>query len=119
MLIKKDQARIVDQGSKIIRGYTASDRQLEINHMILNGRTPQEEGTFLYESKVHFMVFVIKGKGKMFCGNEVFNVEEGDAVDVPAGIKFAAEGNLEYVTAESPAWYKEQALVVDSNGNKI
>lgn len=118
MLIKKDQAKIVDQKTKIIRKYTAPDKQLEINHMILNGRTPEKEGTFLCETKVHFMLFVIKGKGKIFFGEDVFNVEEGDCIDVPQGTKFAAEGyDFEYLTAESPAWYSEQSKIVDKDGN--
>ncbi len=113
MLIKKEQAKIVDLGTKIIRKYTASDKQLEINHMTLNGRTPEKEGTFLCETKVHFMVYITKGSGRMFCGEDAFEVSEGDCVDVPTGIKFAAEGNFEYITAESPAWYSEQHKEVE------
>lgn len=119
MLIKKKQAKIVDFGAKIIRKYTASDKQLEINHMTLNGRTPEKEGTFLCETKVHFMVYIIKGSGKIFCGEDIFDLSEGDSVDVPPGTKFAAEGNFEYITAESPAWYSEQAQIVDKRGNKV
>lgn len=37
-LIKKDQSKIVDSGSKIIKKYTAQDKQLEINYMTLNGK---------------------------------------------------------------------------------
>ncbi|MBN2094611.1 MAG: hypothetical protein JW727_01045 [Candidatus Aenigmarchaeota archaeon] len=116
-LIRKKNAKIVDLGSKVIRKYAARDRQLEINCMALNGRTPPEEGTFLCETKVHFMVLVTKGSGKLFCGNSTYLVEEGDCLDVPAGTLFAAEGNFEYITAESPAWYKEQAKIVDIEGN--
>lgn len=118
MLIKKDKAKIVDKGAKKIRKYTAPDKQLEINHMILNGRTPEKEGAFLCETKVHFMAFVLKGKGKMYIGDEIYEVSGGDCVDVPPGTKFAAEGyNFEYITAESPAWYPEQAKIVDKDGN--
>ena len=120
MLIKKDQAKIVNKGVKKIRKYTAPDKSLEVNYMILNGRTPDKDGQFLCETKSHFMAFVIKGKGRMYVGNEVFEVSEGDCVDVPAGTKFAAEGNnFEYITAESPAWYPEQATIVDEDGNII
>ncbi len=122
MIIKKDQAKIVvvDKGTKLIRNYAAPDRQLEINHMILNGRTPEKEGKFLCETEVHFMAFVIKGKGKMYIGDNVFDVEEGDCVDVPPKTKFAAEGyDFEYITAESPAWYPEQAKIVDKDGNVL
>jgi mannose-6-phosphate isomerase-like protein (cupin superfamily) len=117
MLIKKNHAKIVDLGSKTIKKYTASDKQIEINHMALNGRTPEKEGTFLCEAKVHFMAYVTKGSGKIFCNEDIYDVSEGDCVDVPPGTKFAAEGNFEYITAESPAWYLEQATVVDKNGN--
>lgn len=119
MLIKKEQAEIVDLGTKIIRKYTASDKQLEVNHMILKGRTPEKAETFLCETKVHFMAYVIKGSGKIFLEEEIFEVGEGDCVDVPPGTKFAAEGDFEYITAENPAWYPEQAQIVDKNGNKF
>jgi mannose-6-phosphate isomerase-like protein (cupin superfamily) len=120
MLIKKNQAKIVDKGTKKIRKYTAPDKSLEINHMILNGRTPEKEGQFLCETKIHFMAFVIKGSGKMWVGDEIFEVSEGDCLDVPAGTKFAAEGyNFEYITAESPAWYPGQATIVDKDGNIV
>jgi mannose-6-phosphate isomerase-like protein (cupin superfamily) len=88
--------------------------------MLLNGRTPDNKGLFICETKVHFMLFVTKGKGKIFKDNETFDVEEGDCVDVSPGTKFAAEGfGFEYITAENPAWYKEQATIVDKNGNII
>jgi mannose-6-phosphate isomerase-like protein (cupin superfamily) len=119
ILIKKDQAKIVDLGTKIIRKHTSEDKHLEINHMTLNGRTPEKVGTFLCETKVHFMVYVTKGSGKIFRGEDSFEVSEGDSVDVPPGVKFAAEGNFEYITAESPAWYVEQAQIVDEEGKRV
>lgn len=120
MLIKKNQAKIVEQKTKLIRKYTASDKQLEINHMVLNGRTPEKKGTFLCETKVHFMMLVIKGKGKIFLEDKAFEMSEGDCVDVPARTRFAAEGyDFEYITAESPAWYPEQARIVDKNGDRV
>jgi mannose-6-phosphate isomerase-like protein (cupin superfamily) len=119
MLIKKNQAKIVDQKTKIIRKYVAADKQLEINHMDLRGRTPEKEGAFFFETKVHFMAYVVKGEGKMFCDDEVFEVGEGDCLDVPAGTKFAAQGNFEYITAENPAWYPEQARIIGKDGFSI
>lgn len=119
MLIKKNEAKIVDQGSKIIKKYIAGDKQLEINRMILRGRTPAIDGTYLCETKVHFMSYVVKGRGKMVCGDDIFDVEQGDCVDVPAATRFAAEGNFEYITAESPAWYPEQAQIIDGQGDVI
>ncbi len=86
--------------------------------MILNGRTPEKGGTFLCETEIHFMVFVIKGNGKIYVNDEIYKVSEGDCVDVPPKTRFAAEGyGFEYITAESPAWYPEQASIVDKEGN--
>lgn len=116
MLIKKSEAKIINQGEKIIRKYTSSDRKLEINHMILNGRTPEKEGLFLFEKEVHFMIFIIRGRGRVLCGDNSFEVEEGDCLDVPPKTRFAAKGNFEYITAETPAWYLEQSEIVDKNG---
>jgi len=117
MLIRKDQAKFVDKGLKKIIKYTSLDKSLEINHMILNGRTPEKEDQFLCETKVHCMMLIIRGSGKMYVGEDIFEVSEGDCIDVSAGTKFAAEGhNFEYITAESPAWYPEQATIVDKNG---
>jgi len=88
--------------------------------MILNGRTPEKEGQFLCETKVHCMMFVTNGNGKMWVDDKIFGISEEDCVDVPAGTKFAAEGyNFEYMTAESPAWYPEQATIVDKDGNIV
>ncbi len=120
MLIRKNQAKIIDKGDKVIKKYTAPDKQLEINHMTLNGRTPDKEGTFLCETKLHWMLFVTKGKGRVFRNDEVFDVEEGDCVDFPPGTRFAAEGrNFEYITVENPAWYPEQAKIVDKDGKSL
>jgi len=120
MLIKKSEAKIVDLGSKIIRKYTSLDKQLEINYMILNGRTPDEKEAFICETKVHFMLLVAKGTGKIFKDSKSLNVKKGDCVDFPPGTRFAAEGSdFEYITAESPAWYKKQARIVDKNGRNF
>lgn len=120
MIIKKDEAEVAYKGAKKIIKYTAMDKKLEINHMILSGRTPDKEGTFICETKVHFMAFVIKGEGKMYVGDEVYGMSVGDCVDVPPGTKFAAEGtDFEYITTESPAWYSEQSTIVDKDGNVV
>jgi len=63
------------------------------------------------------MLYVVKGKGKVYCDDEVFEVEEGDVVDVPTCTKFTTQGkNFEYITVEHPAWFAKQASVVDKEG---
>jgi len=80
----------------------------------------KKKEVFFVRPKFTLWHLSIKGKGKMYVGDEIYEVSEGDCVDVPAGTKFAAEGyNFEYITAESPAWYPEQATILDKNGNII
>lgn len=118
-LIKKSDARIVDLGTKVIRKYTAIDKLLEVNRMTLSGRHPENKDHFIFETKVHFMLYVVKGKGKIYCDNDIFEVEEEDVIDIPVNTRFAAEGtDFEYLTIEAPAWFPEQAFIVDKN-NKI
>lgn len=119
-LIKKSDARIVDLNTKIIKKYTAPDKMLEFNHMTLTGRNPENPMHYIFETKVHFMVYILKGEGEIYCNEATYHVEAGDVVDVPINTKFAAEGkNFEYLTAESPAWFPEQASIVDADKNII
>jgi mannose-6-phosphate isomerase-like protein (cupin superfamily) len=118
--IKKQQARVVDLGTKKILKYTGTDRKLEINHMYINGRHPDNPGLFIFESDVAFMVFILKGNGRIYCNDTWYTVEPEDVIEVPPKTKFAAEGNdFEYLTVEHPAWYPEQASIVDDQGNKV
>jgi mannose-6-phosphate isomerase-like protein (cupin superfamily) len=119
-LIKKSNARIVDLGTKVIRKYTAPDKLLEVNRMTLTGRNPENPHHFIFETKVHFMVYVVKGRGKIYCNDEVYEVEVEDVVDVPVNTRFAAEGtDFEYLTIEAPAWFPEQAFIVDKDSKVI
>jgi mannose-6-phosphate isomerase-like protein (cupin superfamily) len=119
-LIRKKESIIVDLKTKVILKYTSEDKKREINHMKISGRNPENADFFIYETEVDFMVYVIKGSGKIYCDDQVFEVGEGDVIDVPKKVKFAAEGkNLEYITAEYPAWFKEQAFIVDKKGNVV
>ncbi len=59
-LIKKSDARIVDLGTKVIRKYTAPDKLLEVNRMTITGRHPENTDNYIFETKVHFMVYVVK-----------------------------------------------------------
>lgn len=120
MLIKKDQAKIVDLGTKVIRKYTASDKSLEINHMTIQGRHPEVEDQYIFETGVDFMVYIIKGSGILYVGDTNYSVEPEDVVHVPKSTKYAVKSDyLEYLTVETPAWYAEQAFIVDGQGKII
>lgn len=118
--IKKDQAKLVDLGNKVIRKYIAPDKSMEINYMTVTGRNPENPHHFLLEKEVQFMMYVIKGTGTVFVGDEKHAVEVGDVIHVPKNTKFAIESeNLEYLAAETPAFYPEQAYIVDSKGTVV
>ena len=100
--------------NKTIRKYPSPSKVMEYNIMKVNGRSPMDEGLFIYNNLVHFMIYVKSGNGKFFVGDEVISVRAGDMLDVPPKTRFAAHGdNLEYVTVENPAWYPEQFYIVN------
>lgn len=119
ILIKQSNAKKVDLGTKVITKYTSQDKKLEANHVKISGRHPEEKDQFIYETDCHFLVYVINGSGTIFCDDDKFEVTQGDVVDVPPKTKYAVEGDLEYLALDTPAWYPEQAAIVDKNGNLI
>ena len=108
----KDTKR-VDLGTKVIYKYPSLSRLLELNYMVVNGRHPENKNEYIIEHDCQFIIYVTKGNGKIYAGDEMFDVKVGDTVYVPTENKFAVEGKgLEYITTETPAWYPEQAEVV-------
>ena len=108
-----EDTKKVDLKTKIIYKYPSLSRLLELNYMVVNGRHPENKNEYIIEHDCQFIVYVTKGSGKIYAGDEVFNVKASDTVYVPVENKFAVEGEgLEYVTVETPAWYPEQAEVV-------
>jgi uncharacterized cupin superfamily protein len=41
--------------------------------------------------------FVIEGKGKIYCGDEIYDVEVGDLVITPRGVPHKAEGDVKFI----------------------
>ena len=119
-LIKKSESINVDLGNKKIRKYIASDRSMEMNHIIISGRFPEEINHYVYETKVRFMIYILNGSGLIRSDTETLVVEDGDVVYFPPKSKFAIESkSLEYLAAETPAWYPEQAFIVDGKGTVL
>ena len=103
----------VDLGTKVIYKYPSLSRLLELNYMVVNGRHPENKNEYVIEHDCQFIIYVTKGNGKIYAGDEIFDVKVGDTIYVPMENKFAAEGkDFEYITVETPAWYPEQAEVV-------
>ena len=105
--------RKVDLKTKVIHKYPTLSRLLELNHMKVDGRHPENEDEFVLEHDCQFILYVLKGKGIVYVEDQVFEVAVGDAVYVPIENRFAVEGSgFEYITVETPAWYPEQAEIV-------
>lgn len=99
----------IDLGTKRIFKYPTPTKLMDIGKMVVNGRHPQKEGSFLLEKECSFIMYVLSGKGRVFAGNEIFDVVAEDVVFVPKENNFAVEGNFEYITFDSPAFYMEQS----------
>jgi mannose-6-phosphate isomerase-like protein (cupin superfamily) len=82
--------------------------------MVVKGRHPKESNKFILEHACNFVIYVVKGEGKIYAGDETFEVKVDDVVFVPTDNKFAAEGEMEYITVDVPAFYIEQSEEVEA-----
>ena len=99
----------IDLGTKVIYKYPTPTKEYDIAKMVVKGRHPQETNKFMLEHSCQFVIYVTKGTGKIYAGEDVFDVTVGDVVFVPIENKFAAEGDMEYITVDLPAFYMEQS----------
>jgi mannose-6-phosphate isomerase-like protein (cupin superfamily) len=105
----KNEITKIDLGTKVIYKYPTPMKLMDIARMVIDGRNPKGENKFLLETECTFVIYIIKGKGKIYAGDKIFNVEVDDVVFVPKNFKFAAEGKMEYITVDSPAFFPEQS----------
>lgn len=99
----------IDLGTKVIFKYPTPTKEMDIAKMVVKGRHPESPNTFLLEHKCQYVIYVSKGKGKIYAGEDIFEVKVGDVVFVPVDNKFAAEGDMEYITVDLPAFFPEQS----------
>ncbi|SRR4030042_2773256 len=99
----------IDLGTKVIYKYPTPTKEFDMAKMVVKGRHPAEPNKFILEHKCQFVIYVSKGKGKIYAGDDIFEVAEGDVVFVPTDHKFAAEGEMEYITVDVPAFFMEQS----------
>lgn len=108
------QIEKIDLGTKIIFQYPLKTKLMSVAYMVVNGRSPKGKNNFFLEHDCSFIIFLTKGSGEVYAGEEVFEVETHDMVLVPSGCKFAMEGEMEYVTVDVPAFYPEQSKEIRS-----
>jgi mannose-6-phosphate isomerase-like protein (cupin superfamily) len=102
----------IDLGTKIIYKYPTPTKLFDVGLMIVNGRHPEDPKTFILETDCSFAMYITKGAGQDFVRDDTFQVKSKDVIFVPANHKFAVEGNFEYVTFDSPAFYPEQSTEI-------
>ena len=108
----KNEANKIDLGTKIILKYPTPTKSMDVGKMIVKGRYPQEEGVFYNNRECSFVIYVISGKGTVYAGKEVFAVVSEDVVFVPTGNSYAVDGDFEYITFDTPAYYEKQSTKV-------
>lgn len=99
----------IDLGTKIIYKYPTPTKNFDIARMDVDGRHPEDKDTFIVEHECQFVIYVVKGSGIIYAGEEKFYVKVGDVVFVPKEIKFAVEGKMEYITVDNPAFFPDQS----------
>ena len=109
--VTEKEATLTDLGTKKILAYPLPTKLMSVAHMTISGRHPEKR--FLLEGDCAFYLYVTTGDGKIYAGEEVFEVTVGDVMYVPINTKFACEGNMEYVTFDSPGFYPEQSQEVE------
>lgn len=108
-----NKATVINLGTKVIYKFPTQTKLFDLARMVVNGRHPENPKEFILESDCHFMIYVIKGSGKIYAGDEMFSVSAGDVIYVPPGNKFACEGkDFEYITFDTPAFYPEQSEII-------
>lgn len=108
----KSDATKIDLGTKTIYKYPTPTQLMDIGIMVVNGRHPEKEGTFIYEDECNFIMYILSGTGRVLAGKDIFEVVKGDVVFVPKKNNFAVEGVFEYITFDTPAFYMEQSKLV-------
>jgi mannose-6-phosphate isomerase-like protein (cupin superfamily) len=99
----------IDLDTKIIYKYPTPTKDFDLGHMVVKGRHPVDPDTFIVENDCSFVMYILSGYGKVYAGGQEFDVTAKDVVFVPAKNNFAVEGEFEYVTFDSPAFYPEQS----------
>ena len=103
----------IDLDTKVIHKYPTPTKLMDIARMVVKGRHPAGKNTFLIEHDCNFVIYITKGEGTIYAGDEVFDVVKDDVVFVSPENKFACEGDMEYITVDTPAFYLEQSEIVE------
>lgn len=101
--------------STVVYSYPSGVKDLSIALIKVNGRHPHQKNAMFIEHGLTVLFYIIEGKGKVTIEKAMFEVQTGDTITIEKENKYFLEGNLVYIAATSPAYYKEQNEVVIEN----
>ena len=114
----QDDINKIDLGTKVIYKYPTPTDLMDIGRMVVSGRHPVDDSKFIVEHKCNFIMYITSGKGKVYAGEEIFEVKSNDVVFVPKKNKFAVEGEMEYITFDTPAFNLGQSEEIANSDPK-
>lgn len=87
------------------------DETIDFVIVKITGRYPNEQRAV--NQKCKEIVYINDGNGKVVVDGKEHLINAGDVVLIEAGEKFYWEGNMSLSISCSPAWTKEQHIIVD------
>ena len=107
-VIKKLEAKILEEhGISRFTEYASPISTLTTGVSEIHGKYPASG--FDVDEDVDASWYVVSGTGRIFVGDEVHKVAEGDIIFVPRGDKFWIEGDaLKLVVTSCPPWNPAQ-----------
>lgn len=90
--------------------HAIEDSHLDMAIVTITGRYP--EANFAANLKSKEIVYVSEGTGKVVINDQQHLLNAGDVVLIEPGEKFYWEGNMKLVASCSPAWSKEQHVLI-------
>lgn len=91
--------------------YPLNDKDINVAVIKLNGRYP-ETGRVM-NTVCKELSYIIKGNGKLFVEDKIFEIEEGDVVLIEPNEKYYWEGNFTMFVPCTPAWTLEQHKAIE------
>ena len=111
LINKEETSKYKNSNNCIATEYPMNDKDINIAIIDITGRYPTKGR--VVNNKCKEIVYVIKGKGKVFVDNKEISLEKGDMILIEPKEKYYWDGNFTLFVPCTPAWYPEQHEEVD------
>jgi len=95
----------------IVTENSITDETIDFVEVNISGRYPDTK--YAINQKCKEIVFINEGAGKVVVKDQTHSLNKGDVILIEPGEKFYWEGNMKLCISCTPAWTKEQHLLVD------